>query len=216
MNSPMKEKDQGHADLEGVDKATFERFLQWIYKGDYSVLDPLEEDYGFTGHYGNTRRPKTTKIMDQIMAHVKLYIFAEEKDIFWLRSFVVDSLENDFDDWKMKKDFQQGDSVGTSDVVGLLGYVYQNTPKPVMVSYDSLRHFLIRQLFSTITEVAQSEEFQAICIENSDLVGDILTQFKAEADAKAETDARVGVDAQARGVVHSPYRRGLSLPFPDM
>ena len=41
--SGMRESQEKVATLDGVSRKTFERFLEWVYKGFYTAAEPIEE-----------------------------------------------------------------------------------------------------------------------------------------------------------------------------
>lgn len=84
MNINMKEKSQGYAEMTGVETATFDRFLEWMYRGKYSSPTPKDdtspgdmapgEDKSdlldiFGGAAGGSKKKKKTSTWNQATAN---------------------------------------------------------------------------------------------------------------------------------------------------
>ena len=173
--------DQEYADLEGVDKATFDRFLQWIYSGYYTVLECTSSSHHPSGHFQTSFAKKVPNFMNIIMAHIKLYVFAEENDIGQLKVTASGLLQSQFVHRAKYIHAQQADDIWFLDIMTVFRYVYRHTSKSSAMYGISPRQILIHEAFEEIIPVAQTEEFQLICVENPELVGDILAEFKIQA-----------------------------------
>ena len=190
MNDSLLARDRGYVDLENVNKATFARYLQWIYRGDYEVPTGGQRDPAIRSVERMSSR-EGVNLFSAVMDHVRLYVFAEEKDIPQLCYKVMARLEERFDKWAKEHMNRPSNDFSSSDIVELLRYVYQNPAKVDETYYESLAEIIISRLLNEILLVAQTKEFQDLCVDNDEIVGEILSQCKVKIDSKTEPLAPV-------------------------
>ena len=131
----MQEKHHGFALLTGVNAATFERFSQWLYTGEYQIPEPKLQTTTNNG-------PKTNKkdFTCLFRAHIELYVFAEEKDVQGLKDAVLKKIYETKKVWT-----SDGNS---SNMEGITEYVYQHTVEAKGPQLEPLRAFAMSYVTS--------------------------------------------------------------------
>ena len=198
IQSDMKEKAQGFARLDGVDTETFDRFLQWIYGHHYEVPAVEESEEPHTENnlkiksrmtmkerkrrqrnpafsfddswsaFSNTSKPQITDYTEAFVAHLKLYVFADEKQVVKLKDLVLVQLGHLLNEI-------QNQSNPYADIVALLEYTYLNTNKSSTEEPEPLRKFMMELLQCYEPEsLVKNTALKSFIIEDG---GDLLTDF---------------------------------------
>ena len=164
INVDMQEKRQGYAVLNGINAATFERSVSWLYTGSYVVPEPRLYTTKMNGkeeqHTGYSRVFKD---------HARLYVFADEKDILGLKEKALQNL------YDTKNKFRDDRSSRGRHISRFLLYAYRNTPKTCAKERDPLRTFAMELLKSYSSNICKRNSFLQMLREaETDLIEDVL------------------------------------------
>ena len=101
-------------------------------------------------------------------AHLKLYVFADEKQIEELKTVVLRRLSSSLGEFTLHE-------APYADVVGLLRYTYANTHRPSPPDFEPLRKSMMELLeLYEPDSLIQNPPLKALIIEDG---GDLLTDF---------------------------------------
>lgn len=162
MRNGMRETTEKQATLWDVDKATFVRFVEWAYTGDYNNKgSELGTQSELTPHPSTAsenwraacRRPLPTcsvvhfqASIDVFWDHLRLYLFADKYSVLQLQSLVVDRLWHNL--------LQYGsDSLGPHEVQQLVCDIYEKSEDA------ALRKVICQYLAREYKYLVQSTEF---------------------------------------------------------
>ena len=187
IEGPSKEHAEGAATIDGISAGSFERFIDWIYHGDYNA--PLPE---IEPHESNVRKleiPKESprrlnhrqRFQEQtsilkvnktrpppsnrpygnhgavFLCHAELYVFGESRDIDALRTLAIRKLHSELSNFTLWP-------TRTKDIVPLIRYIYDNTPAHPEGTPEPLRELIMHFISFSFDTLSKDEDFPTIAL----------------------------------------------------